>query len=260
MRNAIDFSYARPNVAEVAAKGLDVLVYTGNAIPAAQYLRDMRMAGVCITMIQESAPNRAQEGYGAGVADSNYANGKADSVNYPRTASIAFVVSDGSAGDPNYGGDNIAQYAAGVQSNSPRPFFFYGNRYAVDNAMRGAPKGLGCWVPSSWGAKATDLLVQEANTPSPFANTDLNTVHRPYGAWGQTNDTPAPPNQEDDEMAKPLYISKKSDADVGIWATDGVWKRHVNPEEWAFVKYVAPDTHPLPLSDSWWDSLINAVS
>lgn len=178
MRNAIDFSYARPSPDEVAAHGFDILVYTGPARPDRAYLDAMRAKGVGVTLIQESDPNRSQAGRAAGVADAQYADSRADEVGHPVTASIAYVVSDGSAGDPNYGAENIAAYAAGIQSVSRRPFFFYGNQYTTDAALRGAPQALGSWIPSTWGNGS--LLSQEANVASPIADTDLNTVHADY--------------------------------------------------------------------------------
>lgn len=86
-------------------------------------------------------------------------------------------------------------------------------------------------------------------------HTDEITVPDFHAATGGT--APAP-TEDDDDMAKPLYISKKSDPKAGIWATDGVWKRHVNPDEWKFVVTVGPGTVPFPLSDEWWDSLPTA--
>lgn len=182
MRNAIDFSFARPTPEEVAAAGVDILVYTGPARPDVGYIQAMRAAGVAVTLIQESDPNRSQQGYGAGVADAQYADSRADQVGYPTDCAIAYVVSDGSAGDPNSGGDGIAAYGQGIAATSRRPFFFYGNEYATSNAMRGAPGALGTWIPSTWGSGT--LMSQEANIASPIPDTDLNTVHAAYGAWG----------------------------------------------------------------------------
>lgn len=251
MTTAIDFSDARPTPAAVAAAGVSgVIVYTGPARPDKPYLDAMRAAGLTVALVQESDPNRSQQGYAAGVADAQYANSRADEVGYPSSCAIAFVVSDGNATDPSTGADAISAYAKGVKDTSARPFFWYGNTYATSAAMAGGG-GLGTWIPSSWGNGT--LLSQEANIASPIADSDLNTIHAPYGAWGQAGPTPG-----DDEVAKPLYISKQSDSATGIWATDGVWKRHVNPDEWAFAKFVDPSLNPLPLTDSWWDSLITA--
>jgi len=72
--------------------------------------------------------------------------------------------------------------------------------------------------------------------------------------WGQIH-VGGSSSSEDDDMAKDqLYISKKSDPKVGIFVTDGVWKRWVSPDEWAFWRMFNPGGSPLPLSDQWWDS------
>ncbi len=139
---------------------------------------------------QESDPNRSQQGRLAGVQDAQYADGRADEVGYPRTASICYVVSDGSRTNPSSGGNQIADYAAGIAGTSERPFFFYGNEYACDAAMQGAPTALGTWIPSTWGNGT--LLTQEANQASPIDQTDLNTVHAPYGSW--CDDVPEVPD------------------------------------------------------------------
>lgn len=246
MKNAIDFSFARPSPQDIAAHGFDVLVYTGPARPDAGYIATCRSLGIGVTLIQESDPNRAQQGYQAGVNDAHYADSRADEVGYPSNCSIAYVVSDGSAGDPNYGAGNIAEYARAIRDTSRRPYFWYGNTYACNAALAGGG-GLGTWIPSTWGSGS--LLVQEANIASPIPDTDLNTVRAPYGAWGG-----AEVPQEDDDV-KALYITKRSDPNLGIWVTTGIHKRHVLPDEWAFIQFTQPGTGVVGLSDQWWDSI-----
>lgn len=69
---------------------------------------------------------------------------------------------------------------------------------------------------------------------------------------------PYTPEKEDEDMA--LYISKKSDPSLGIWVTDNIYKRHMLPDEWAFIQYVSPDKAVVvPISDQWWDSLPTAA-
>lgn len=185
MATAIDFSFARPSPQEIVDAGASgILVYTGAARPDADYLTAMRDRGLTVCFVQESSPNRAQAGQNAGMFDAQYADRRADEVGYPIIASICYVVSDGNAADPSSGGDQIAAYANGIARTSRRRFFFYGNTYATQAALSGAPTALGTWVPSTWGPAT--LLTQEANTPSPVADSDLNTVHAPYGAWGST--------------------------------------------------------------------------
>lgn len=194
MTTAIDYSFASPDPAAVKAAGISgVLVYTGPARPSAAQIADIRAHGLTVCLIQETDPNRSQQGFAAGVADAIYADGRADEVGYPTSCAVAYVVSDGSAGDPSSGAGRIAQYASGIASVSRRPRFYYGNTYACSAALQGDPHGLGTWIPSTWGQGT--LLSQEANTPSPIADTDLNTVHAPYGAWGATGDDDVTPEQ-----------------------------------------------------------------
>ena len=118
MKNAVDYSYARPSGAELASRDLDALVYTGNARPDQPHFDDLRNHGVAITFIQETTSTRSQEGYQAGVYDAQFADRRATERGYPLDAAIAYVVSDGSAYDPNYGGENIAAYARGIAVTS----------------------------------------------------------------------------------------------------------------------------------------------
>ncbi len=184
MRNqAVDFSWTHPSPAELVAANVDAIFYTGNARPDKGYVDSLRAAGIGVCLVQETDPNRSQAGNLAGHADGIYADNRADQIGYPTTASICYVVSDGSRDFPNTGAENIAAYAAGVIEASRRPVFWYGNEYACGAAMTAG--GLGTWIPSTWGNGS--LLTQEANRASPIDQTDLNTVHAPYGNW--TTDT-----------------------------------------------------------------------
>jgi len=258
MRNALDFSYARPSGDQLASLQLDALGYTGNARPDQSYLDDLAAHGVGWTFIMETNSARSQEGYPAGVYDARFADGRSDQRNYPRDRSIAYVVSDGSRFDPASGGDQIADYGEGVAATSLRPFLFYGNQYAIDHATTGAlriptARLLGYWGIATWGAdRGVALLVQEPNIASPLPGTDYNSVYRNY-----TSAAPAPVHQEDD-MA--VYITKKSDTSVGVWVTDSQTRRWVNGDEWAFATFVGVKL--LAISDQWWDSIpdINAAA
>ncbi len=199
MRNqAVDFSWTHPSAAELVDANCDAIFYTGNARPDKSYVDSLRAAGVGVCLVQETDPNRSQQGNLAGHADAIYADNRADQIGYPLTASICYVVSDGSRDFPNTGADQIAAYAAGVIEASRRPVFWYGNQYACVAAMRSG--GLGTWIPSTWGDGS--LLTQEANQASPIANTDLNTVHAPYGNW--TDDAPTPEDDLTPEQAAAL--------------------------------------------------------
>lgn len=250
MAQAIDFSYARPDPAAVKAAEIEgVLCYTGPARPDRDYIDACRAVGLTVCMVQESDPNRSQQGNAAGVADAQSADRRADEVGYPLTASICYVVSDGDASNPSTGAAQIAAYAAGIASVSRRQVFFYGNAYACAAALSGAPNALGSWIPSTWGHGS--LLSQEANMASPLADTDLNTILAPYGAWGDS----IPTQLEEDDV---LYMHDKDG--VHIWRM-GESRRLVKDAEWKNAVFKYGNEHPgqvltpFPFDQSWFDSL-----
>lgn len=64
---------------------------------------------------------------------------------------------------------------------------------------------------------------------------------------------------EDDDM-KLLYIAKSSDPNLGIWVTDSIQKRHVLPDEWAWIQFVSGGQQGVvAISDQWWDSIPSAA-
>lgn len=121
-----------------------------------------------------------------------------------------------------------------------RPFWLAGYPGANDGSfpgmVYGASRPVQIWqFTSSNGALDRNVVVDE-------------------GWWGTWGGSTAAAQKGDDKVA--MYITKKSDQNIGIWVTDGVWKRHVYPDEWAFAQFVSGGTvKVVPLSDEWWDSL-----
>jgi hypothetical protein len=67
-----------------------------------------------------------------------------------------------------------------------------------------------------------------------------------------------PTPEPEDEVAN-MYVTKAGEPGLGIWVTDGVWKRHVGPDEWAFIQYVSPDkARTVEITAAWWDSMPTA--
>jgi hypothetical protein len=67
-----------------------------------------------------------------------------------------------------------------------------------------------------------------------------------------------PTPEPEDEVAN-MYVTKAGEPGLGIWVTDGVWKRHVGPDEWAFIQYVSPDkAKTVEITAAWWDSMPTA--
>ena len=246
MRDALDAAWGDFPTDNI---GYDWIRYTGSARPDPGWVNAV-VAHSLVTFVQESTSQRSQQGFGAGVADREFAEARAREV-HPGVKSIAVVVSDGDGADDW----DASEYGAGWADAASIPFFPYGAQSICESFNRGAaghPLCLGgTWVPETWG---DGTFLSQVVGASPVGNTDLNHV---WAAYYPTAPVPVPPEEE--EVARPLYIGKKSDPAVGIWATDGVFKRHVLPSEWDFVQYVAPGTGWLPLPDDWWDSIPNAV-
>lgn len=231
--HVLDFSFSRPSPEDLLATDRDALTYVGNVRPPAEWLARCRELGVNVCFIFETTGNRAQEGYQAGVYDAQFSDARTDQIGYPREASVCYVVSDGNRFDPFSGGDRIAEYGRGIATTSLRPFFFYGNRYAVDHAIAGArsvvpsrllagPNGDGGWLPVPWGADPTrDLIGQESNIAPPIPGTDENSVYHDYAA----SSTPAQLRRSPDVpyvMSTPGQADVLVDGEIGeVYEVDG---------------------------------------
>jgi len=205
---AFDASFTYFPVEEVKAAGYAVgMYYTGPARPSADLCQSYVNNGVGVVLIQESSPDRATEGYAAGVADGQYAAQRCAEIGYPPGSTILFALSDGSAGYPNQEWQrvNIGLYCHGVSDSiGAYNAAGYGNRLAVD-VSRGVPKFRWTMVPSTWNANDDDAVWQMANIPSPMggaADHDWITVPvDQLGAWGTAAPPPPPPKQpKDDDM------------------------------------------------------------
>lgn len=213
MRDALDAAWGDFPTVDV---GYDWLRYTGTARPTAAWVSAV-VPYARVTFVQESYSTRSSEGYAVGVIDCRYAEQRAREV-HPGVESIAVVVSDGNNGDLW----DASEYARGWSDTATIPFFPYGDQPICESFLRGA-HGLvlnGTWVPATWG---TGTFLTQLVTPSPIANTDLNTVHQPY--WPVTA-TPSPaPRPPTPKEAFPMLVNVTSDGmfvKAGWYYTNGV--------------------------------------
>jgi len=203
----VDFQYLRPTPNTLIAAGYtDVICYLGNprlsgdACPSADYLDVLSAAGIRLTFIYETDPNRSQQGHDVGVEDGRFSDQRARERGYPPDGPFFVCASDGNASDPSSGGDQIAEYARGfAEATGGRKLGAYGNRYAVDSFNRGVPRERlmvtdcgrdGGWVPLTWGADpGRDLIGQDQNVKM-IGDTDHNYI---YADWWPGNAAPGPP-------------------------------------------------------------------
>jgi hypothetical protein len=187
VRNFWDFSFTYPAPDAFVQFGVDAASYTGPARASRAYYDSLRQRGVRVLGVQETTSDRSQQGYNAGQQDVAYARQRWAEVGFGDGDPICYVVSDGSRGDPNWNGEQIAMYGQAVGDYEHGPYLFYGNRYAVDAACAGAARsqhpGLalnlhGGWIPRTWNFDQNrDTAAQEIGS-TPVAGTDVNTVYR----------------------------------------------------------------------------------
>jgi len=230
MRPFWDFAWQAPAPDLFVQYGVDAASYTGSARQPVEYYAALAARKIEVLGIQETDPNRAQQGYNAGRMDVDFARRRWAEVGFSRTlAPIAYAVSDGSRWDPNYGGDQIAQYGEAVGDYETGPYKFYGNRYAVDHACLGAQNSLhpdlclnlsGGWIPRTWDFDPyRDTAAQEIGG-TPVAGIDVNTVYQPI--FGPA---PAPPGPAPD-------LPEGTIAMLVLITADGFWVK--SKEFWVF--------------------------
>lgn len=183
----LDYSFARPAISDMMAKGYTGVVRylspppNGKNLDAAE--RDALLAaGLDIGLVWETSATRAEQGYNAGLSDAHRANGYADALNYPAGATIWYAV------DENIPFAQVADYFRGIKDAGGRPWSAYGNEETIDSvAGMGAAMG---WQVSTWddgsGPRVSPhaALVQEANMPADVGGTDINSVHADnWGGW-----------------------------------------------------------------------------
>jgi hypothetical protein len=234
MRPVVD-ALGHPPVDALVAAGVDLFQYTDAGRPTRAYLDGCDRAGVAVTFVVEEVSSTFQGPPGTGARLAATANRRVDEVGYGGDLALWYVVSDGTATDPHTGADRIAANAAEVVRAGGRPAGWYGNRYAVTAALSGAQgASVGTWVPRPWGGDANvDVLVQESDTESPVAGTDLNSVHGDYRHAGGV--VPAPTTGD----SEPMAIIKEN-RDGGLppqwWLPTGAaLVKLADAEAWAWV-------------------------
>lgn len=245
MRDALDASFSLPDPNLVADQGFDMLVYTGPARPTQAWVDHCRSRGVIVTFIQQTVSERAQQGYNAGIYDAQYADQRVNERGHALDGSVCYVVSDGSRDNPTWNGNLIADYGQAIAVQSARPFFFYGNRYAVDHANGGAARvavsvygrpvanlggpTAGGWIPATWNVDpGRDLLRQNIGYYIAAGGVcDLNTVWRDY-----TGGVPTPEPIEEDTLKIQLVVATPGGTAYRVWDPgNGLVKKVIGWEE-----------------------------
>lgn len=198
---AVDYSFSRPNPADLAASGYvgalrylcplpNVKAITGDEIAS------LHANGLAIGFVWESGASRAGQGVAAGRVDAITANLQADDLGVPDTTTLYFAV-DYDA-NPNV----ITAYFQGVQAASKRPVGGYGSYRVVEHLLDNSLVAY-AWQTVAWShgqrSQRAHLFQRADAAANPPPGTDVNDVLQDdWGQWPATGTlTPA---QETDDM------------------------------------------------------------
>lgn len=264
MKYAYDFSRVPgPSPGEMKANDGDgILIYGTGRQQSQEYVDACEEAGLHTARIWEHNVDSILGGYAYGVSECLLF----EANNPPGMVYVACDMNNGALA-----GRDITPFLRGWASVTREPKFgLYGSddalnqgrnagidklthNWGVVNWIRGGyanndPRNIAFWT--SWGADLIQLI------GSPVGDTDQNLVLN--DSWWDTGDS-----SEDEDEVKPYYLTKKSNPNVGIWTSDGIFRRWVGPDEWKFIVDIAqlfgsPPPGVLSVSDQWWDSLTDA--
>lgn len=180
MAVVLDYSFARPDPAELARASTGVMRYLGYGpkVLTIHERDDLHRAGLSIGLVWETTARRMDDGGLAGASDAVAANDQADGLGWP-TRPIYF------ANDQNgYRPEHLA-YMQAAKAASRRPVGAYGGSAGFQSACGEAGVPF-LWAVSTWGLspRYPPCLVQEANTPPPIPGTDVNSARADdWGGW-----------------------------------------------------------------------------
>jgi len=173
-RLGLDFSSGRPSGLAIRQAGYSFVVrYLANGLSGRNNIdgnevRDLQANGVDISLVWErkliGQPDRATEGWSAGVADAKYAQVQADSIGlstHPVYMAVDFDVPDYAPGnpDPRAKLGPVGDYLAGAQSVlGTERMGVYGGYYAVSRAL---DAGLAhwSWQTAAWSGGKVDTRI-----------------------------------------------------------------------------------------------------
>ncbi len=152
MSQVVDYSWARPNPAAIAAAGyIGAVRYLATDDPAnaGKILRQpelaaLHAAGLAVAVVWETTANRAGEGYAPGAGDAQAADRMADTLGWPADRPIYYAV------DFQASPGQVDAYFQGVASAARRPWGVYGH-YGIIEAYAGRTRYL--WQCAAWSGQ-----------------------------------------------------------------------------------------------------------
>lgn len=184
MPQAVDYSFSRPNPADLAAAGFRGALRYLCPLPNAKAVTGDEIAslhanGIAIGFVWESGASRAGQGESAGHFDAWTANDQADQLGIPATVPLYFAV------DYDAVPAAVAPYFKGAREVSKRPVGVYGS-YRIVEAELDAGCSYG-WQTAAWShgqrSPRAHLFQRADAAANPPPGTDVNDILQ--DDWGQ---------------------------------------------------------------------------
>lgn len=228
---AVDYSFARPNPADLAAAGyvgaLRYLAPLPNAkVITGDEIASLHANGLSVGFVWESTATRPRDGYDAGHADAQEANRQADELGVPPTVTIYFAVDfDASASE-------VVEYFGGALIASKRPIGGYGS-FRVVESLLDAQFITKAWQTVAWSRRnhsARAVLYQRADAAAnPPPGCDVNEVLQDdWGQWAPAGaPQPQPVPKEDDDVTMLIRF----EGDPQVYAKNALGYRKIKTQE-----------------------------
>ena len=196
----VDYSYARPTVAEIKAYGaVGVIRYVSRTasknLTVDEYAR-LRGGGLAVGLVWEEGKSSALGGYPRGAADAKEANAQADALGFPSGRPVYFTVDVDVTQDQLF---TVLDYLRGAATGR-RPVGVYGEHSVIEAAAAADAAGF-FWQTIAWsGGKQSPArhLLQNRF----YADVDTSDIRTGVTDWGQdtvrmpgTTWQPLPENQ-----------------------------------------------------------------
>lgn len=179
-------------------------------------------AGLLLGLVWETSAGRAGEGYNAGFADAQAANGEADALGVPGNVALYYAVDFDAAGSGQL--PQVVSYFEGVRDAGGRPAGVYGGIDTIETVKNdvGTPYA---WQTEAWSrglvSSMANLYQRVGHTlPDVAGSYDEDVVlTSDFGQWGSGDVTPAPPGTAGGVRLLQLATPHMTGADVGALQT-----------------------------------------
>ena len=197
MSKGLDYSWGRPNVSEMVAKGYKFAArYLSNNVDGKNITREesdaLRAVGMAIVLVWESYVKRPLEGNAAGIADAQKSLEEARAIGFPDSVPIYFAVDFDAYEAQQAAIDDYLRGAASVLG--AERIGIYGGFYVVKRCIEGGTAKFG-WQTLAWSGGQTyqGAHIYQNGATDFGGQADVNDILKDnYGQWG--SDVEAHPN------------------------------------------------------------------